>query len=233
MLTYKPEVGTDLYPFLHKVPFPQGCIADIKIALKNTNQTPYITAINSAKDFFSIQIQTKNKYIGTFLYAGDLWITVNNNNAFGFILLNITPTNVFSYTGKWYLERCCYTFPVQLQGIKKVFFNGLSLNQQQILNLNFAGDITIRDNSDSKSAIINIGRDANAHEDYTTTNNQPTTFIKSIRGIKADSVIFQSSDSTIEVSPILEKKRSTYVLYINTKSPFPACPQWDSDSKAD
>lgn len=233
MFTYRPEAGADLYPFLQKTPFPTGCITYIKLALKNTYQVPFITSIHSDQNYFSIELQTQHTYIGNFLYDDNQWITLNNQNVFGFVLLGVVPTEKFSYSGKWNIHRTCYTFPIHLQGLQKASFSGLSVQPSQILSLVLAGDLTLRDNSDSSKNTINIGRDSTDHLQYTKDGFQPTTYVKSINGIIADSFIITSSDSSIEVLPVLNKGNDTYVIYLNTKRSFPACPQWaQSDSKS-
>lgn len=243
MTTYKPEKGVDIYPFISSIPFPSGCIIDIKLALKSTNQTPYVTAVASKQNYFSIQLQTDHVYIGNFLYTDNKWITLNNQHVFGFVLLGTIPVNTFYFTGKWSLQRSCYTFPVELDGLKKASFSGLSLEPSDILNLAISGDLSLRQRSDSQASnstsdsafqVVNIGRDQAAHEQYTESGNQPTTFVKTINGISADELVLETSDSTIDILSVQEKNDQTSVIYIKTKESFPACPQWtikQSDSE--
>lgn len=231
MIQYEIQKTTTVYPFIDSIPFPTGLIKQLKIALKDTFQTPYISSISSASGYFSLQLQTKSSYIGNFLYNGNKWITLNNSYVFGFVELSGEPTQTFSYSGKWRLDRNCYTFPIELDGMKNFSAQGLSIDKDSTVKLSVAGDLYIRQTQESDSSQVNIGRDKDPHKDYTEEILDYSTYIKAVNKISANHLNLISSDSSIIVQAPIQKTEDIYIMYIDTSEEFPICKQWiDSDS---
>lgn len=229
MIQYEMHKTTTSYPFKGGIPFPGGLIKQLRVALKNTTQTPFVSSIASAPNYFSLQLQTKSSYIGNFLFQGDKWITLNNDNAFGFVQLEVVPIDTYSYFGKWQLQRVCYTFPVVLTGIKTFTASGLSVQKGPVVNISVAGDLSVR--TTGNSSVINIGRDSAPHKEYTESILGFDTYIKTVNGIAAKQLALVSSDSTIIVERPVHKRGDLYIMYIKTTGDFPVCPEWvQSDS---
>lgn len=229
MIEYEIHKTTTSYPFKGSIPFPGGLIKQLRVALKNTSQTPFVSSIASAPGYFSLQLQTNSSYIGNFLFQGDKWITLNTENAFGFIQLEVDPVDTFSYSGKWALQRICYTFPVQLDGIKTFTAAGLSVQKGSLVKLSVTGDLSVRENNNQ--SIVNIGRDSDPHKQYTDNILGFDTYIKTVNNIAVRQLTVKSSDSTIIIENPIPKSSNFYVMYINTKGDFPVCTQWkESDS---
>lgn len=228
MIPYKNSHGTQSYPFIDKVPFPQGLIKDIKVVLKNGDKQPYISKISCGKGSLQIVLNTISGCLGTFIYQGSPWITLDNDAVFGFVQLVVQPTEDFSYTGIWRLYRGCYTFGSQLHGIQRASANGLSLASSRILNVQLAGDITIRQTTEPFK--VNIGRDLQPHQQYTSQLRTSQPYITQVNGLSTTQLIINSSNSSIEVqAPIQVQNSDIYVMYINTLQNFPRCSQWEND----
>ena len=229
MIPYKNSHGTQNYPFTAAVPFSQGLIKDIKIALKNSDKQPYVSKISCGNASLQIVLNTISGYLGTFIYSGNPWITLDNDNVFGFVQLAVQPTKTFSYTGIWRLHRGCYTFGSQLRGLQSVSANGLSLVPSRILDVQLAGDLTIRQATEPFK--VNIGRDLQPHQQYTTQMSAQQPYITQVNVLPTSELILNSSNSSIEVqAPIQVQNSDVYVMYINTLQGFPRCSQWESDS---
>lgn len=229
MIPYKNSHGTQNYPFTSAVPFPEGLIKDIKIVLKNSEKQPYVSKLSCGKNSLQITLNNTDMYLGTFTYQGIPWITLDNDNVFGFVQLAVQPQETFSYTGIWRLYRSCYTFSSKLQGLHKASADGLSITKSRILNIQLAGDLTIRQTAESFK--VNIGRDAQPHQQYTIQINAEQPYITQVNGFPTSQLRLKSSDSSIEIGePVQVQNSDVYVMYISTLQGFPRCSQWESDS---
>lgn len=229
MIAYKNRHGTQTYPFTSTVPFPQGLIKDIKVVLKKSTKQPYISKISCGNNSLQIVLSTVEGCLGIFIYADSSWITLDNDQVFGFIQLAVEPSQVFSYTGIWRLHRSCYTFGNKLKGLQKISANGLALEAGRILDIQLAGDLTIRQSA--APFIVNIGRDQDPHQQYTVQMSAQQPYITAVNGLPTSELILRSSDSSIKIQqPIQVQNSDVYVMYISTSKDFPHCSQWDSDS---
>ena len=234
-ILYKNQRGDTAFPFTSSIPFPAQCISYIKLVLKTSTQIPLVTTIANKNRQLFIQLSTDSKYLGRFQLKDSLYDTIDNNQVFGFVQLAKMPVQDFYFHGKWLLDRSCYTYSMQLRGLQQAYVQNTCIKQGD-LQLQFIGDFTIRQSSDSK--VINIGRDtASTHQDYTENQRkqlsavQSTTsrYVTSINDVSAKSVNIYSNDSTISVQNPIAISEDVYVMYINSLQGFPACLQ-ESDS---
>ena len=219
------------FPFTSYTPFPVGLIQNIQIVLKDSSQVPFVSTIGSSQGVFTIQLQTRDSYLGTFSYSGSLWLTLNNQHVFGFVKLTTLPVESFNFSGKWYLRRPCYNYAVQLKGLQQVCFDELPMQSAQILDLQFTGDFAIQRSSDS-AQVFNIGRNADqTYGQYTQGGYSTQDCVTTIQGFQRKELIFQSSDSSIIVKNPVEAGTGVYIMYINTTEQFKNCDPSDSNEQ--
>ena len=101
----------------------------MKICLKQVEQIDsqqlFVSAISGGNETLTVTLSTTARgVLCTFKYVDNLWITVNNEQVFGFLLLNYIPRESFSYIGRWYISRRCYTLGTKLKGLSKAGIAG-------------------------------------------------------------------------------------------------------------
>lgn len=245
-MIYKNGYGTQVYPFTVPVPFPVGLIADMKICLKQVKQIDsqqlFVSAISGGNETLTVTLSTTaHGVLCTFKYVDNLWITVNNEQVFGFLLLNYIPRESFSYVGRWYIQRRCYTLGTKLKGLSKAGIAGAHAAEGPLLQLRTGGLFTERarlQNTEIRGTyydtVINIGRDTeDPHKQLTQEFPNKLPYISSVNGVSKAHLLISSSDSTIHISdPVQTDRKDIYVMYIGTEKEFPHCPQWDTSSSA-
>ena len=246
-MIYRNDHGTQLYPFIDPIPFPIGLIADIKICIKRAmSGTPFVSAISAGQQSLIVSLSYTDQQginqgtLCTFVYADNLWITVDTDKVFGFLLLNHPPRQAFSYLGTWKLSRRCYTFGVTL-GAYDIGAEQISAAQGNLLQVYTSGLLTERNrleraNIDGRiyDTVINIGRNSqDSHTQLVQARSGKLPYISTVNGVACSELFISSSDPTIQIeSPIATGDSDVYVLYINTNNDFPHCSQWDLQSNS-
>ena len=236
MNVYKNSQANIVYPFIQSVPFPMGWVQDVKLALKTSASSVFISSIGTTNNGFFIQLQTPQTYIGYFQTQQE-WLSIDNQVAFGFVKFGGMPQNTAAqkFSGKWELYKGCYTLPVNIQGISQVAVNGMpiALSQNNVLQLQLTGDLTQRQSNEQN--VANIGRDADSHTDYNAVDNsiQAQVGILTVNGISTKKLILVSQDqSWLHIDPVIEvlKDGGNYVLYLTSAKTFQGCDPSDSQT---
>lgn len=220
------DKNTHLYPFLQSVPFPVGFIKNIKIVLKKSKQIPYISSIISLQGQLFVQISTKSKNLGSFVYEDNLFININNQQIYGFIQLSHSPIQVFSYQGTFNIHRSCYVYSVILQGCDSININNQKFSIPRILNIQVEGDASIKviDN------VITIRRNNQDFFNYFIKQPDTTTYVSSVNNNVCEEInIIAQSPSIIISQPVF--KNNNYTIYISTDKDFPVCAEQKEDQE--
>ena len=201
-------------------------IKDIKVALRTKADSVYVSSISGSQQSFILNLSTQKQFLGSFQYKGNLWITLGNANVFGFVQLNHLPTSNFHYTGKWHLDKGCYTFPVTLQGLSSVKVNNTQLYPDTQLQIKLTGNLkTFKEQSDTcvikraETFLVNPLEEAQGYSGYVT----------SVNGFQCIALNITSSDSSILIQDLKNLTDNTYVLNIDTTKDFPTCKQQQRD----
>lgn len=209
-----------IYPFIDSIPFPSGMIRNIKIALKTDNNTPFVSSIIKVGDSFSIQLSNSQKVLGQFIYEGDNFINLNNQNIYGFIQLGYCPEEEMNYRGRFQIHRSCYTQPVYLEGIEELNINNKNVQCPNILKLKCKGECTLQ----VAGTDVRLKRTQNPSYSFFQKANDQYNYVLTINGQQCQQLIIKSDAyKIIQVNKATERPEKTYVIYINTSDGFPTC----------
>lgn len=207
------------YPFSSNIPFEVGLIQDIKIVVKKQVEEIFVTSIATSQKSFILHISSQSQYLGAFEYKDNLWITLNNQNIFGFVLLNHVPIKKQSYSGKWYLYKQCVTYTTQLRTPDSIYINSDSITDIDILNLNILGNLQY--SIDGNTVIISRSEDALTN--YYDINIEQASYITKVNNVQCKYLNIISSDSSIQISGPTKLSNNSYYLFINTLDTQLAC----------
>lgn len=211
---------SSVYPFICNIPFPLGIIKNIKIALKNSIDTPFVSSIVKTSQTFAIEISTVQKVLGSFIYNGNNFINLNNQQIYGFIQLGFYPVKDINCIGKYYIHKSCYTYAVDLEGIKTLKINNKSYVCPRILKIDVNGDCNLT----SEDNIITIARSQEPLYSYFQKSADNTQYVLSINSTPCQSLFLHNNQQAIiHINNPELRKDNSYVIYISTSQEFPVC----------
>lgn len=212
-----------IYPFIQQMDIAFGLISDIRIALKQSRQTPFISSISCGNGSLSLVLETQSSYLGCFQYVGNEWITLDNAQVFGVIRLSTVPVQVYSAQGKWYIDRRCYSFCSDVGGISQLYVTDLKCRPQTTLNLVINGQVQVQHQSGST---VNVVPKSDPYQ-CIEQKQLSTPYISTVNGNPVKYLDIHSADQDIIIQGPTRLTDNLYQIVVNSGSGFPTCPQWE------
>lgn len=247
--TYRSDILDYTYPFASHVPFDLGLIQSMRFALKRCTGQLYVTRILCQPGSFKLRLSSQDQVLGDIQYSGNQWITVDNEDLFGFIKLAVQPSSTFSYEGKWPLHKGAYTYAIDNGGLRQLNTQNGSIINPDYIELQVSGDLQISTDPIQaqftggfpvlQSNKVYIRRTEDALNTYAVIPQAQRIsidkVIKTVNTIPANHLVVTSSVNSITVQAPVQVANGLYVMYVSTEKGFPTCQrqQYESDSESD
>lgn len=245
-VTTENSARTDTYPFTCQVPFGNYFIESIKLVLKKLKTQPVLSLLVADQGQCSITLMSGNVILATVQYAGNLWMTFDTQQAFGFIKLRVRPSAVINFSGSLPLHRLTYNYAFYNEGLQTIRANDTQKPVGDTLNVNISGALYADDmyiqpvqTSDaqvsSSDAYIYIRRIDDTLYDFIDTPTQENqqvqvdldtgAYISSVNGQTIQKLNIASGSKSIQIQGPTQLADGVYVLYVASTSEFPTCAQ--------
>lgn len=235
ILSYLNNSYRQTYPFIQQIPFGNFFIESVRIGLKQKAEHLYLTRLDVQPEQCIIGLSTQSGLIGQMQYSDqNLWMSIDNEYAFGFVKLRVKPQTSIHFHGRLQLNKDTFTCPVDIGGTKKITSGLQTVQITDSLQILVKGNLQVSqtvlnytDNNESDSSVVYsnpvyIRRSKDVSSDFASLPMEDGKYIGTVNGLTVSQLYLIGTDCVTIQNPI-PVNDTVYVMYVNSQSCFPAC----------